>query len=123
MTKSYIITKENLSLFVHKVMVAVNKTANYNSECFGMSDIRLANATERLLDRFIDRLIEAGYSPYPLMNEIMKKYGHWIKETSKFPKLKQIADDGLSVDMSDCHEFLALCDSIWERYPDLRKVS
>lgn len=95
----YIITKDSYEEFTNKLAFAVNKAINYNKECFGMSDLRLACAMEHILGRFIEKVIEAGYCPHALLGNALDKNGFYVNENSKRPNLKQYADEDMLIDI------------------------
>lgn len=97
----HIITKDNFENVVEELTYASKSANNYNSECFGMSDLKLAWRMDNLLNQFITRVRESGYCPHALMNPSMKKYEYWISDNAKRPELKQKLDDELRIDMSD----------------------
>lgn len=110
--------KDNFEIFVKKLVYTVKTTNNYNPECFGMSDIKLAMRMDYVLDQFIQRVVEANYCPYALMHSILKEFDMFIREESKQPLFKQIADESLVVDMRDFAKDIDYCNYVW----DLHKV-
>ena len=115
----FLVTKENFEQVTEALTYATVKTNNYNRECFGMSDIRLAMRTEALLEEFVERVIKSGYCPHALMDKAMRKHEMWILEESKHPDNKQELDDSLSIDMSDLSSGLNYCMTIFNNHNKL----
>lgn len=72
------ITKDNFTEVAHVICSGVAKAENYNSMCFGMSEIKLAQHSRIFLDRFIASIEEAGYDPFVILEPIMKESGHYL---------------------------------------------
>ena len=111
----FLVTKENFHQVVEAMTYVTVLTSNYNRDCFGMSDIRLAMRMEALLDEFITRVMKSGYCAHALMDVTMRKHEMWIKEESKRPDLKQELDNALSIDLSDLSHNVDYCMAVFKQ--------
>ena len=113
---NFLVTKENFNQIAEAIAHMKTLSANYNRDCFGSSDLRLAMRMEELLESFIVRVMDSGYCAHALMDTMMRKYGMWILETSKRPEHKQELDGSLLIDVSDLSSDIDYCVAVFEEY-------
>jgi len=87
-----------------------------------MSDLILANKMGYVLGKIIDYVIEAGYCPYALLNEILKKHKMFIKENCRRPDLKQQLDNAFSIDASEHKEQILYSEALYLSYREENSI-
>lgn len=95
------ITKDNFINVAHVICAGVYRAEKYNSECFGMSDIRLSMAAVEFLDRFISQVAEAGYDPTAVLESIMNEQGFYVVSESSDLAFKSMLDDDFSIELDN----------------------
>ena len=107
------VTKNNAIEVFERLIVGNIRAQNYNSDCFGMSDLRHADRMAHAMDQFITKVIEAGYCQHAILGKTLKEYGYWLQNEPN-PALKKELDDDFSIDMSEFQFAIATGYQVYE---------
>jgi len=112
-----VLTETNVNEVIERLIVGTIVAQNYNRECFGTSDLRLAVYMKNTLSTCIDKLIEVGYCPHTIFGDVLASYGYPLI-SPKTPGLKQAIDADFRLDMSDYERAIATGYSVFDSMKD-----
>lgn len=108
-----IITKNNVMDTFEHLIVGLIRAENYNSKCYGMSDLKRAYAMNQAVDMFISKTVEAGYCQHAILGPILMKYGYKVRVPEEHP-LKKEVDEQFRIDMSDYQQAMEYSSTVFD---------
>ena len=122
MTTTLTVTNENFQEVLETVILGNIKFQNYHPDCFGMSDLRRADAVSALLEKLIDAVLDSSNSVFTLLQPTFLATGYDCNvhfNEKDFTHISEIAP--FSVDIQDAQPIYEMCQSVKDGITDRDK--
>lgn len=95
------VTMENFNEVASVLFYGLHLFDNYNRECFGMSDLKLAHSARCHVHEFEQALQNAGYQSVNILDPIAREFQCEALNIEPNPTYKATVDNELSLELPD----------------------